>query len=166
MKQEHSVVTLVASALLFMGLLTLMPTTILFLLKSTFGEGTEYNLEFDLSNQWVIFVAICIIDVVAAFGLFSRKRWGWYLALSCALVPLVIRSIIKGAQECLHACWFVPFFVQILVVLIGVVGFYALFKPEIRAEFSVLENEKPLFFKLIFIGLICTAAFELGVFLL
>jgi uncharacterized membrane protein (DUF2068 family) len=76
-------------------------------------------------------IILAAIYAIAAFGLFTRKRWGWYMAIVAAALGLLqaVFSLLSG--EIVSAIFG--------LAISGFMGWYLL-APHVQAWFGVAHN--------------------------
>jgi hypothetical protein len=96
----------------------------------------ETSIPGGLSPQfgW-LFLLIAIVDLVAGYGLWRLRRWGWGLFVALIMINI---GIAIGAL-------FAPFTIIAPIISLAVSGFilWYLFRPGVKAAFLGPDNSRP-----------------------
>lgn len=138
MKKRPVGITIIVILYLILGTLSLLWSGLVFGvggMTSMFGSlfGAEAISSFGSSNVWsgTFGIITAVIQIVVAIGLFTLKRWAWYLAL-IALALTVIQGIIG-----LFGGGFFAFVCGGIGLIIPVIILIYLLRPHIREIFGI-----------------------------
>lgn len=94
-----------------------------------FAPGTEnQDVSSVLIGSGLLVILFSIISLVAAYGLFQLKYWGWFLACFSAATNIIhgITSVIRGES--------IPASI-VRIVIFGLIAYY-LYRPDIKRLFK------------------------------
>lgn len=138
MKRRPTGITLIAIAYFILGFLSLLWSGLVFGvggLSATFGSlfGAENIAMMGSSSVVSGFLGIltAIVQIAVGYGLWTLKRWGWYLALVG-----VGLSVLQGIMGMFYGGLFV-FFCGLLGLLLPVGILLYLLSPRIRTLFGI-----------------------------
>lgn len=138
MKKRPTGITIIAILYIALGILSLLWSGLVFGvggMTSMFGSlfGAENIASFGSSNVWsgTFGIVTAIVQIVVAIGLFTLKRWAWYLAM-IALALTVIEGIIGifGGGFFAFVCGGIGLLVPVIILIY-------LLRPHIREIFGI-----------------------------
>ncbi len=138
MKKRPTGITLIVIAYIILGVLSLLWSGLVLGvggLTAAVGSlfGADAMSTFGSSNVWsgTFGVITAIVQIIVAIGLFTLKRWAWYLALVAATLT-VIEGIIGlfGGGMFAFICGGIGLIIPVVILVY-------LLRPPIRALFGV-----------------------------
>jgi uncharacterized membrane protein (DUF2068 family) len=88
--------------------------------------GGELNL---VINMKLIALAVGFIPIIAGYGLYNLKSWGWWLAVIAAFVGMILNIITVILDWSLITFYVLPILVRLLILVY-------LRNPQIRLKFK------------------------------
>ena len=82
-----------------------------------------------VANFQLIAMAVGIIPIIAGYGLYKLKSWGWWLSVIAAFVGLLLNAITLFFDWTLYTLYVLPILVRILILVY-------LRNPQIRSKFK------------------------------
>jgi hypothetical protein len=138
MKKRPLGITLIVVLYIILGILSLLWSGLVFGvggLSATVGSifGADTIATFGSSNVWsgTFGIVTAVIQIVVAIGLFTLKRWAWYLAI-IAVGLTVIEGVIGifGGGFFAFVCGGIGIFIPVIILIY-------LIRPQIRELFGI-----------------------------
>lgn len=138
MKKRPLGITLIVALYIILGILSIVWSGLVFGiggLSATVGSifGAEAVAAFGSSNVWsgTFGIVTAVVQIIVAIGLFTLKRWAWYLAI-IAVGLTVIQGVIG-----IFGGGFFAFVCGGIGLLIPVIILIYLIRPQTRKLFGI-----------------------------
>ena len=138
MKKRPIGITIIAILYITLGILSLLWSSLVFGvggMTSMAGSlfGADAISSFGSSNVWsgTFGIVTAIVQIIVAIGLFTLKRWAWYLAI-IAVALTVIQGIIG-----IFGGGFFAFVCGGIGLIIPIIILFYLLRPHIRDLFGI-----------------------------
>lgn len=141
MKKRPLGITIIAALYIILGILSLLWSGLVFGvggMTSMVGSlfGADAIASYGSSNVWsgTFGVITAIVQITVAIGLFTLKRWAWYLAM-VALGLTIIEGVIGifGGGFFAFACGGIGLIIPVVILIY-------LLRPHIREMFGVATS--------------------------